>query len=132
MRSFFLHVQGGGGDEGVNACAVGTFQRFGSAGNVTVVGAGEGTDRGILDGVRNRFHRFEISVGARRKTCLDDIHLQSLELARNAQFLVAGHGCTRRLLAIAQGGIENDQFVGHVSLLWFKIGALALPLTPAA
>jgi len=34
--------------------------------------------------------------------------LQTLKLASNAQLFVAGHGGTRRLLAITQRGIENN------------------------
>jgi hypothetical protein len=39
--------------------------------------------------------------------------LQALELARDAQLLVACHRGTRRLLAVAQGGVEDDEFVCH-------------------
>jgi len=33
-------------------------------------------------------------------------------------FSIFGHGRARRLLAITQGGIENDQFVSHLKLLF--------------
>jgi len=75
----------------VDAAAVGALEGLGRAGNVTVIGARERADRGVLDGVSNGLHRLKITVGAGRKTRLDDIHAQSLELAGNAQLLVAGH-----------------------------------------
>jgi hypothetical protein len=49
------------------------------------------------------------------KSPLDDLH--ALELASDAQLFLAGHGGAGRLLAIAQGGVENDQLVGHGGLL---------------
>ena len=39
--------------------------------------------------------------------------LQPLELARDAQLLVLGHRGAGRLLAVAQGGVEDDQLVGR-------------------
>jgi hypothetical protein len=35
-------------------------------------------------------------------------------LTGNAQLFITGHGSAGRLLAIAQGGVENNQFVSHV------------------
>jgi len=35
------------------------------------------------------------------------------ELARDAEFFVLGHRGARRLLAIAQGRVEDEQAVGH-------------------
>jgi hypothetical protein len=58
-------------------------------------------------------HRLEVAVGAGREAGLDHIHPQALELARDAQLLVAGHRGARRLLAVAQGGVEDDELVGH-------------------
>jgi hypothetical protein len=102
MRSFFLHVQRRRGDEGVDARTVGTLERRGRACDVLVVGARQRADGGVLDRVGNRLHRFEVAVRAGRETGLDDVHAQALELARDAQLLVARHRGTRRLLAVAQ------------------------------
>jgi hypothetical protein len=66
-----------------------------------------------LIGIRDGLNRFKVAIGAGRKSRFDDIHPQALKLARDAQFLVAGHGGPRRLLAVAQGGVENDEFVSH-------------------
>ena len=110
----FLHVQRAGGNEGVNACPVGSLEGLRRTRNVAVIGARERANGGILDRVGDQLHRLEIAIGAGRKTGFDHIHTQALQLACNAQLLVARHGCTGRLLAVAQRGIENDQFVSHV------------------
>jgi hypothetical protein len=53
---------------------------------------------------------------------LDAIDLQPLQLARDAQLLVLGHRGAGRLLAVAQGGVENDELVGGhgVDFQWQK------------
>src|ERR1043165_617092 len=43
----------------------------------------------------------------------------ALELARDAHLLVLGHGRARRLLAVAQRGVEDDQLVCHADSLLF-------------
>jgi hypothetical protein len=40
-------------------------------------------------------------------------HAQPLELARDAQLLVLGHRGAGRLLAVAQGRVEDDELVGR-------------------
>jgi hypothetical protein len=49
---------------------------------------------------------------------LNHVHPQALQLLRDPDFFVLGHRRAGRLLAIPQGGIEYDQFVGHAALLW--------------
>jgi hypothetical protein len=44
---------------------------------------------------------------------LDDVDLQPLELPRDAQLLVARHRGAGALLAVAQRGVEDDEFVSH-------------------
>jgi hypothetical protein len=58
-------------------------------------------------------HALEVAVAAGGEAGLDHVHLQALELARDAQLLVARHAGAGRLLAVAQGGVEDDEFVGH-------------------
>jgi hypothetical protein len=66
-----------------------------------------------LIGIRDGLHRLEVAIGAGCKSRFDDIHPQALKLARDAQLLVAGHRGPRRLFAVAQGGVENDELVSH-------------------
>jgi hypothetical protein len=111
-----LHVELAGGNEGVDAGAVRALERLGGARDVAVVGARQRAHGGVFDGVGDCLHTIKISVGAGGKTGFDHIDFQALKLARYAQLLVFGHGCARRLLAIAQGGVKNDELVGHVIL----------------
>jgi hypothetical protein len=68
---------------------------------------------GVLDDLRNGFHALEIAVGTGGKPGFNHVDLQALQLAGNPQLLIPGHGGAGRLLAVAQGGVENDEFVGH-------------------
>ena len=90
------------------------FERLGRTGDVAVVGARQRADGRFPDRVGDRLHGFEVAVGAGGEAGLDHVDLQALELAGDAQLLVLGHGGAGRLLAVAQGGVENDQFVCHV------------------
>jgi hypothetical protein len=110
----FLHVQRRRRDKRVDAERVGGLQRLGGAGNILVVGASQRADRGVFHHLGDRADRLEIAVGACRKAGFDHIDLQALELTRNADLFLAGHGGARRLFAVTQGGIENDQFVRHL------------------
>ncbi len=112
-----LHVQRRGCNEGMDARAIGTFERFRRARDVPVVCTRERADCRVLYGSGNRLHGFEVTVGTGGKAGLDHIHAQSLELASNTHFLVTGHRRSGRLFAITQGGIKNDEFVGHGMLL---------------
>ena len=112
---FLLHVQFAGGDEGVNARRGRTLQRLGGAANVTIIGAGKGTHRAVLDDVRNGFHGFEVAVAGSRKAGLDHIHPKPFQLPCDAQLFLPGHGRARRLFAVTQGGVEDEELVGHES-----------------
>ena len=61
----------------------------------------------------NQVDGLEVPVGTGREARLDHVHLQPLELAGDAQLLVLGHRGAGRLLAVAQGGVEDDEFVCH-------------------
>ena len=108
-----LHVQRRGGNEGVDARGRCTAQGLGGARNVAVVGACQRTHGGVLDQAGDGLHRVEVTVGGRGKPGFDDVHAQPLQLPRDAQLLVLGHGGAGRLLAIAQGGVEDDELVSH-------------------
>ena len=116
-----FHVQRAGGNEGVDARPFAALQRIGGAADVAIVGACQRTDGGVLDGVGNGLDALEIAVGAGGKAGLDHVHAQAFQLARNADLLVTGHGRAGRLLAITQGGIENDELVGHGVFLWLAV-----------
>ncbi len=109
-----FHVQRAGGDERVDPRSSRTAERVGCTRNVAVIGARQRTDRRILDRLGDRLHRLEVAIARCREACLDDIHTQPFQLPRDTQLLVPRHRGARRLLAVAQGGVEDDQLVvGH-------------------
>src|ERR1700741_4650586 len=66
------------------------------------------------DRCRNRLNRLEIAVRGNREPSFDYVHAEPVELLRHAQLLVDVHAATRRLLAIAQRGIEDrDSYSFH-------------------
>ena len=108
-----LHVDRAGGDEGVDAPARRRADGLAGAADVVLVGARQRTDGGLLDRLGDRAHRLEVAVGGGGEAGLDDVHAHTLELAGDAQLLVTGHRRARALLAVAQGGVEDDQLVFH-------------------
>jgi hypothetical protein len=57
--------------------------------------------------------RVEVPGARGGEAGLDHVDLQALELLADAHLLVARHGRARALLAVAHGGVENDQLVAH-------------------
>ncbi len=87
----------------------------GGAGGVDVVGgaAGQtGDDRAAHLG-GDLLDRVEIAVADDRETGLDDIDVEASKLAGDLHFFAQVHGSAGALFAVAQGGVENDDFVGH-------------------
>ncbi len=60
----------------------------------------------LLDGM-------EIAVADDRETGLDDIDVEAAQLAGHLHFFAQVHGCAGALFAVAQGSVEDDDFVGH-------------------
>ena len=97
----------------MDALALCWRQRFGGARDIAVIGARQRTNDGILDDAGDGLDRFEITGRSRRKASLDHIDLEPLELPRDADLFILGHRRARRLLAVTQGGVKNNQFIGH-------------------
>ncbi len=57
--------------------------------------------------------RLAVRLRTGRKTRFDDVHAQLGQAARHHQLLLRGHAATGRLLAIAQGGIEDADVIGR-------------------
>ncbi len=100
-----------GSNEGVDTTGIGIGQRLGGTVDIRVHRPGQTADPAVLDGVGNAFHRLEITRTGNRKTGFDHIHPQFFQGTGNAQLLFPGHGRTGALLAITQGGIENDDAI---------------------
>ena len=57
---------------------------------------------------------FGVRLGRDRETGLDDVHAERRELVRQLELLVDPHRKSGRLLAVAQGGVEDrDALGGH-------------------
>src|SRR5262249_35763206 len=88
--------------------------------DVVLVGAGQAADDravGRADLPRYGVHRFPVARRRRRETSLDDIDTQTRQLRRHVQLLTLGHRAAGSLLAVAQGSVEDQYFVGHAVLL---------------
>ena len=68
--------------------------------------------------LRNFSHRFEVAVRRDREPRFDDIYLQSFKLTRHSDFFFKVHTASRRLLSVAQGRVENVDFVAHKNLFF--------------
>ena len=56
-------------------------------------------------------NRVEIAVADDRETGLNDIDVETGQLAGDLHFFAEVHGCAGALFAVAQGGVEDDDFV---------------------
>ena len=89
-------------------------RRFdGGSGGVDVLfrTAGESADDRTADFRGDGLDGFEIAGTADRKAGLDDIHIHAGQLAGDLHFFAQVHAGAGALFAVAQGGIENDDFV---------------------
>src|SRR5213079_22118 len=62
-------------------------------------------------------HGLEVALGGGGEAGLDHVHPQVLQLARDRELLLHVHGGAGRLLAVAQGGVE-DLYPVHRRLLY--------------
>src|SRR5260370_291795 len=99
----------------MHAAGSGALERFAGTANVRLVGSGQTANRAAPDRAGDRLNGLEVAIRGRRKSGLDHVDLQSLELLGNAHFLLARHRRARTLLPVAESRIEDDQLVGHGS-----------------
>ena len=65
-------------------------------------------DHRPLDLPRDALHRLEVARGGEGKAGLDDVDTQEGQLARDRELLVRVERGARRLLAVAQRGVEDE------------------------
>ncbi len=111
-----LHVDGAGRDEGVDALARGGRHGLAGPPDVVLVGARERADGRLPHGLGDGADGLEVAVARGGEARLDHVDAQPLELLADPYLLLAGHGGAGALLAVAHGGVENDQLVLHGSL----------------
>ena len=100
------------GDERVHARALGVAHRLGGALDVGGVGACQARDDRALHLPGDRPYGLEVTRRRDRKTSLDHVDAEPRELLGDLQLLGGVERDARRLLAVSQGGVENDDPVG--------------------
>ena len=120
LAQLVFHVDGRGGDEGVNARMAGELHGFPGAVDVLGVGAGKTGDLRVLHVLGNGLHGFEVAFAGRGEARLDDVDAQHFQLAGDADLFTEVHGGAGGLFPVAERGIENNDAVGHGFLLAFS------------
>ena len=112
-----LHVDGRGGDKGVNTRRLGPGEGLAGDVNILVQGPGQAADRAVLDSRRHGLDGLEVPRAGRGETGLDDIDPELFQGLGDAHLLLLGHGGPGALLAVPEGGIEDDEVLfAHDSL----------------
>ena len=91
--------------------ALGRLDRLGGAVDVLERGAREPADHRVLGALGDLVHGVEIAVRGDRKAGLDDVDAHLVEQLGDLELLLVRHGGAGRLLAVAQGGVEDDDAV---------------------
>ena len=92
----------------MNTCRTRTPQSFTRAVDIGFGRAGEATNNAVLDRIRYRLHRLEVTVGSGREACFNYVHAHALQLPRDTHLFLSGHGRTGTLLTITQRGVKNN------------------------
>ena len=118
-----LHVQLGGGQEGVDAAALRALDGFKAPVDVRGQGPAQGGHHRGFDGGGDGRDGLEIAFAGGRETGLDDVHAKGFELAGHADFFFAGHGGSGRLFAVTERGIKDvyPVVVGHEGLPFLRL-----------
>ena len=107
-----LAVDGRGCQEDVDPRLLGVFHGLPGAVDVLVVAPRQAADGRAGDLAGNGPDRLEIADRGDRETRLDDIDPQTREHPRHFELLDQIHARARRLLAVAQGRVEDPDPVG--------------------
>ena len=84
---------------------------FAGTGDVGRDGAGEAGDGRALHLLGDEGDGLEIAVRGDGEARLDDVDAHGVEQFRNLELLLQGHGGAGALLAVAQGGVEDQNAV---------------------
>ena len=111
LLELVFHVHRRGGQEGMDALALGRLDRLGAAVDVLEGGARQPADHRVLGAGRDLLDGGEIAFRGDREAGLDDVDAHVVEQLGDLELLVMGHGGAGTLLAVAQGGVEDDDAV---------------------
>ena len=109
-----LDVDVGGRDEGVDARPFGVLDRAPGGVDVGLVGAGEAADDRPFDPLGDFLHRLEVAGRGDREAGLDHVDPEPRQLLGDLHLLGGVERDPGRLLAVAQGGVEDVDAVGVV------------------
>lgn len=121
------------GNEGVDTPLAGMAHRFTGPVDICGDGAGKARHGGALDLLGHGHHGLEIAIGGDREPGLDNVDAHIVKRFGNLELFIQCHGGARRLFAVAQRGVEDEDaiFVGiggrrHIGIPIGRPGATAL------
>ena len=85
--------------------------------DVFLLGAGQGSDARLANGLRNGRDGGEIALRSHGESGLDDVDAQVLKGVRHGELFLRGHAAAGRLLAIAQSGVEECNVIWIVAFM---------------
>ena len=98
----------GGRQKNVDPRSRRSLQGLPRAVNVAGAGARQSGDNRMPHFSGNKLHRFKVTIGGDREPGLDHVHAQPVELLGQTQFFLHIHAATRRLLAVPQRGVKDN------------------------
>ena len=107
----------------MDPAALGMAQRLACPLDILGAGARQPAHHAVLHPAGNLGHRFKVAVRCDREPGLDHIDAHGLEDLRHLDFFIQVHGGARRLFAVTQCRIENQNAVGAVSCLLAASGS---------
>src|SRR5213083_1529949 len=87
--------------------------------DIVLIGARQAADHRAIAGANflcDRVDRVPIARRCSWEASLHNIDLEACQLPCDLELLIFGHRAARRLLAIAQGRVENTYVIGYVRL----------------
>ena len=103
----------GGRDEDVEVRSLGDADRLDRLLRVAVAAAREGGNRDAPDLLRDPVDCLPVAGRGGGEARLDDVDVEAHELARDLELLGGGEAGAGRLLAVAQGGVEDPDRAGR-------------------
>ena len=101
----------------VDALVLGILQGIGSHINILLHRTCQRTDGGPCDGLADFHYRIEVAGAADGKTGLNHVYPQCFQLAGHLNLLHRVQLAAGHLLAVAQCGVKDVQFIAHI-LVW--------------
>ena len=95
----------------MNAGAVGVFQRARGHDDVFALGASQRGNARAANGLGDGGDGREVAFGGHGKAGFKDVDAQVFESVGHRELFLGGHAAAGRLLAIAEGGVEDQNLI---------------------